>query len=89
MGFKKFLFFEASRIFCIRKALILLLFYMFSVNFRGQANSSLLINNLETIKEELSAGKVPDNTQMGNLNQTCAKVHMFGQYVARIFDAIN
>lgn len=33
MGFKKFLFFEASRIFCIRKVLILLLFYLFSVYF--------------------------------------------------------
>ena len=33
MGFKKFLFLEASRIFCIRKALILLLFYLFSIYF--------------------------------------------------------
>jgi len=33
MGFKKFLSFEASRIFCIWKALILLLFYLFSVYF--------------------------------------------------------
>jgi len=48
-----------------------------------------LINNLETIKEELNAGKVPDNAHMWNLNQTCAKVHMFGQYVARIFYIIK
>jgi len=33
MGFKKFLFLEANRIFCIRKALILLLFYLFSIYF--------------------------------------------------------
>lgn len=33
MGFKKFLFFEASRISCVRKTLILLLFYLFSVYF--------------------------------------------------------
>jgi hypothetical protein len=31
MGFKKFLFWEASRISCIRKVLILLIFYLFSV----------------------------------------------------------
>jgi hypothetical protein len=33
MGFKNFLYFEARRIFCIRKALILLLFCLFSVYF--------------------------------------------------------
>jgi hypothetical protein len=46
-------------------------------------------NTLETIKGELYAGKVPANAHMWNLNQTCAKVHMFGQYVARVFDAIK
>jgi hypothetical protein len=38
---------------------------------------------------ELYAGKVPGNAHMWNLNQVCAKVHMFGQYVARIFKAIK
>ena len=33
MGFKKFFFLEASRIFCIRKVLMLLLFYLFSIYF--------------------------------------------------------
>ena len=48
-----------------------------------------LINTLEKIKGELYAGKVPANAHMWNLNQTCSKVHMFGQYVARIFYAIK
>jgi hypothetical protein len=48
-----------------------------------------LIDTLETIKGELNAGKVPSNAHMWNLNQTCAKVHMFGQYVARVFSAIE
>lgn len=48
-----------------------------------------IINTLETIKGELEVKKVPDNTHMWNLNQTCAKVHMFGQYVARIFENIR
>ena len=33
MGLKKFFFLEASGIFCVRKALILLIFYLFSVYF--------------------------------------------------------
>jgi hypothetical protein len=48
-----------------------------------------LTNNLETIKGELYAGKVPSNSHMWNLNQVCAKAHMFGQYVSRIFYAIK
>jgi hypothetical protein len=48
-----------------------------------------LINTLETIKGELYTGKVPGNAHMWNLNQVCAKVHMFGQYVARIFDEVK
>jgi hypothetical protein len=48
-----------------------------------------LINTLEIIKGELFEGNVPDDSHMWNLNQTCAKVHMFGQYVAVVFDAIN
>ena len=48
-----------------------------------------IISILETIKGQLYAGKVPGNAHMWNLNQVCAKVHMFGQYVARVFDAIK
>jgi len=48
-----------------------------------------LINTLETIKGELNVGKVPSNTHMWNLNQVCAKVHMFGQYVSRVFNEIK
>ena len=48
-----------------------------------------LTNTLETIKGELYAGKVPSNNHMWNLNQVCAKAHMFGQYVSRIFYAIK
>ncbi len=44
-----------------------------------------LINTLESIKGELNVGKVPSNSHMWNLNQVCAKAHMFGQYVARVF----
>ncbi len=44
---------------------------------------------LETIKGELYAGKIPGNAHMWNLNQVCVKLHMFGQYVARIFYAIK
>jgi len=56
---------------------------------RTSAYFDTLINTLETIKGELYAGKVPANKYMWNLNQSCAKVHMFGQYVARIFYAIK
>ena len=56
---------------------------------RTSAYFDTLINTLETIKGELYAGKVPGNYHMWNLNQICAKVHMFGQYVARIFYAIK
>ena len=56
---------------------------------RTSAYFDSLINTLETIKWKLNVGKVPDNTLMWNLNQSCAKVHMFGQYVARIFEAIK
>ena len=48
-----------------------------------------LTNTLETIRGELYAGKVPGNNHMWNLNQVCAKAHMFGQYVARIFEEIK
>ena len=48
-----------------------------------------LINTLETIKVELNVGKIPSNTHMWNLNQVCAKAHMFAQYVARVFNAIK
>jgi hypothetical protein len=56
---------------------------------RTSAYFDTIINTLETIKGELYAGKVPGNAHMWNLNQICAKVHMFGQYVARIFYAIK
>jgi hypothetical protein len=48
-----------------------------------------LKNTLEAIKGELYAGKVPSNNHMWDLNQVCAKAHMFGQYVSRIFYAIK
>ena len=48
-----------------------------------------LKNSLETIKGELKAGQIPDNAHMWNLNQDCAKAHMFGQYVSRVFYAIK
>jgi hypothetical protein len=48
-----------------------------------------LTNTLESIKWELYAGKVPGNNHMWNLNQLCAKAHMFGQYVSRVFYAIR
>lgn len=56
---------------------------------RTSAYFDTIINILDTIKGELYAGKTPVNEHMWNLNQTCAKVHMFGQYVARIFKAIK
>jgi hypothetical protein len=56
---------------------------------RTSAYFDILINSLETIKEELNAGQVPANAHMWDLNQTCAKAHMFGQYVARVFYAIQ
>jgi hypothetical protein len=49
----------------------------------------IITNTLETIKGELYAGKVPGNAHMWNLNQVCVKAHMFGQYIARIFDEIK
>jgi hypothetical protein len=53
---------------------------------RTSAYFDTLKNILEAIKGELYAGKIPTNAHMWDLNQTCAKVHMFGQYVARIFE---
>lgn len=47
-----------------------------------------LTNTLETIKRELHSGEVPSNIHMWNLNQTCARAHMFGQYAAMIFYAL-
>lgn len=48
-----------------------------------------LINLLETIKGEVYWWKIPANKNMWNLNQVCAKTHMFGQYVARVFEEIK
>jgi len=56
---------------------------------RISAHLDSLVNILEAIKVELSAGKVPSNNHMWNLNQVCAKAHMFGQYVARVFYAMK
>ncbi len=55
---------------------------------RTSAYFDTIINTLETIKFKLYVGKVPDNARMWNLNQSCAKANMFGQYTARVFDAI-
>lgn len=55
---------------------------------RTTAYFDTLTNTLETIKGELYEGKVPGNAHMWDLNQECAKAHMFGQYVARVFYAI-
>jgi hypothetical protein len=68
--------------------------YLVNGNVRGVYSRTsvyfnTLINILETIKWELYAGKVPANDNMWNLNHTCAKVHMFGQYIARIFETIK
>ena len=56
---------------------------------RTSAYFDTLKNTLEAIKGELYAGKVPSNNHMWDLNQVCAKAHMFGQYVSRIFYAIK
>jgi hypothetical protein len=56
---------------------------------RTTAYFNTLKNTLEAIKGELYAGKVPSNNHMWDLNQVCAKAHMFGQYVSRIFYAIK
>jgi hypothetical protein len=56
---------------------------------RTSAYFDILTKTLETIKGELYAGKVPGNALMWDLNQVCTKAHMFGQYVARVFDAIK
>jgi hypothetical protein len=56
---------------------------------RTYAYFDTLINLLKTIKGEVYWWKIPDNKHMWNLNQVCAKAHMFGQYVARVFDTIK
>ena len=56
---------------------------------RTSAYFDTLINLLETIRGELYWWNIPTNKYMWNLNQVCAKTHMFGQYVARVFDAIK
>jgi hypothetical protein len=48
-----------------------------------------LIEILETIRGKVYWWLVPTNAHMWELNQTCAKTHMFGQYVSRIFYAIK
>jgi len=47
-----------------------------------------LIYILEVIKKDVDAGTIPANAVMWELNQTGAKVHMFGQYIARVFEAL-
>lgn len=48
-----------------------------------------LIGILETIKKDMDAGIFPANTDLWKLNQICAKVHMFGQYIAMVFETIK
>ncbi len=65
---------------------------IFFHNITGQTrneNLNTLINTLEAIQRELNMGKVPSNAHMWKLNQVCAKVHMFGQYIAMVFEAIR
>ena len=37
---------------------------------------------------DVDAGTIPANAVMWNLNQVTAKVHMFGQYLTRVFEAL-
>ncbi len=52
---------------------------------RTSAYFDTIITSLEDIKIDLEAGIIPTNNHMWSLNQVCTKVHMFGQYVARVF----
>jgi hypothetical protein len=56
---------------------------------RTSAHFDTLINTLEAVKGELEGEKVPSDAHMWKINQVCAKAHMFGQYVAMIFNAIK
>lgn len=55
---------------------------------RISAYFDTLIYILETIKKDVDAETIPANAVMWDLNQVCAKVHMFGQYLARVFEAL-
>ena len=68
--------------------------YMVKGDVRGIYSHTLayfdiIIGLLEDIKAELETGKIPANNLMWNLNQVCVKTHMFGQYIAMIFEAIK
>ncbi|MCP4219799.1 MAG: hypothetical protein GY765_34525 [bacterium] len=45
--------------------------------------------DLEDVNHYLVWNTIPSNEKMWDLNQQCAKTLLFGQYVARIFDAIK
>jgi len=47
-----------------------------------------IIGILETVKKDVDAGTIPANAVMWDLNQITVKVHMFGQYLARVFEAL-
>jgi len=44
---------------------------------------------LEDVQVDLYKWTIPNNTAMWNLNQECAKTLLFGQYVARVFNALK
>jgi len=59
------------------------------VYMRTSAYFNVITNILEEVKEDLNKGKIPSNNHMWNLNQICVKAHMFGQYIAMVFEAIR
>jgi hypothetical protein len=48
-----------------------------------------IVGQLKTIKDKLTAGTIPSDQTWWELNQSCARTHFLGQYVAMIFETIN
>ncbi len=52
-------------------------------------DSNKIIQTLEVIKTSLEAGALPEKETIWNLNQDIAVMHIFGQYITRVFEEIK
>lgn len=68
--------------------------YLCEGNIRGvyarfYTYTSTIVRMLETVQAEISAVGNPDTLNIWRLNQECAHMHLFGQYIAQIFRKIK
>ncbi len=68
--------------------------YLSTGNVRGiynqfHANSSDILQRLQSVKNDVDAGSFPKLSNVWRLNQKCSEYKLFGQYVARVFFKSN